>query len=88
VGGSALLADHLTPKERSRTQGFNDLLIGLVSAIGSLSSGVVFASMGFVMVILVGAAFVLVVLAVTLWWQLGIGARVQAWRSAVGTGHS
>lgn len=84
VGGSALLADHLTPKERSRTQGFNDLLIGLVSAIGSLGSGLVFASMGFVMVNVVGAGFVLVVLAVTLWWRLSKGAQVQAWRDAMG----
>jgi MFS family permease len=66
VGGSALLSDHLTPKERSRTQGFNDLLIGLVSAIGSLGSGVVFAGLGFVVVNLVGIAFVLMILAVTL----------------------
>jgi MFS family permease len=77
VGGSALLSDHLTPKERSRTQGFNDFLIGLVSAIGSLGSGVVFASLGFVMVNLVGIAFVLLILAVTLWWRLGMGARLQ-----------
>jgi MFS family permease len=67
VGGSALLADYLTSKERSRTQGFNDLLIGLASAIGALDSGVLFASMGFVMVNVVGVGFVLVVLAVTLW---------------------
>jgi MFS family permease len=84
VGGSALLADHLTPKERSRTQGFNDLLIGLVSAIGSLGSGVVFASMGFVTVNLVGVAFVLLVLAVTLWWRLSTGAQVQEWQGAFG----
>jgi MFS family permease len=66
VGGSALLSDHLTPKERSRTQGFNDLLIGLGSAIGSLGSGMVFASLGFVVVNLVGIAFVLMIPAVTL----------------------
>lgn len=84
VGGSALLADHLTPKERSRTQGFNDLLIGLVPAIGSLGSGVVFASLGFVMVNAVGAAFVLVVLVVTVWWRLSTGARAQEWQSALG----
>ena len=68
VGGSALLADHLTPPERSRAQGLNDLLIGLVSAAGSLSSGVVYASMGFVTVNVVGGAFVLVVLTLTGWW--------------------
>ena len=84
VGGSALLADHLTPKERSRTLGFNDLLIGLVSAIGSLVSGVVFASMGFVTVNVFGMAFVLVVLIVTLWWRSNIGVPVQLLPSAYG----
>ena len=83
VGGSALLADHLNPKERSRTQGFNDLLIGLVSAIGSLGSGVVFASLGFVMVNVMGAAFVLVVIVVTVWWRMSMGARVPRWRGAL-----
>ncbi|MBP8164570.1 MAG: MFS transporter, partial [Anaerolineales bacterium] len=39
VGGSTLLADQLSPAERARTQGFNDLLVGLASAAGSLSSG-------------------------------------------------
>jgi predicted MFS family arabinose efflux permease len=70
VGGSALLADHLTPPERSRTQGLNDLLIALVSAAGSLSSGVVYASMGFVTVNLLGGGFVLMLLALTGWWIL------------------
>lgn len=84
VGGSALLADHLTPKERSRTQGFNDLLIGLVSAIGSLGSGLVFASMGFATVNLVGIGFVLVVLAVILWWRFSMGTPLQGWRKVLG----
>jgi MFS family permease len=84
VGGSALLADHLTPMERSRTQGFNDLLIGLVPAMGSLGSGVVFASMGFVMVNMVGVAFALVVVAVLVWWRLSTGARVMELQSAFG----
>jgi MFS family permease len=84
VGGSALLADHLTPMERSRTQGFNDLLIGLVPAIGSLGSGVVFASMGFVMVSVVGAAIALIVLAVTVWWRLSTGGGVLKLQSAMG----
>lgn len=42
VGGSTLLADQLSPLERSRTQGTNDLLVGLASAVISLSSGVIF----------------------------------------------
>src|SRR2546422_593448 len=43
VGGSSLLADQLSPAERARTQGFNDLLIGLASAAGSPRSGSGFA---------------------------------------------
>jgi len=80
VGGSALLADHLTPKERSRTQGFNDLLIGLASAIGALGSGVLFAIKGFVMVNGMGVGLVLMVLAVILWWRLNMGTPTHGWR--------
>lgn len=83
VGGSALLADHLTPKERSRTQGFNDFLIGLASAIGSLGSGVLFAGMGYGIVNLVGAAFVLVVLAVTVWWRWSMNTPAEGWQNAL-----
>jgi MFS family permease len=78
VAGSALLADHLTPPERSRTQGFNDLLIGLVSAMGSFSSGLVFAAMGYLTVNLVGGAFVVGILALTGYWLLKQGSR-RAW---------
>lgn len=84
VGGSALLADHLTPKERSRTQGFNDLLVALASAIGSLGSGMVFARYGFVVLNLLGAAFLLVLLIVAIWWRLSKGAKLQEWQGAFG----
>ena len=47
VGGSSLLADQLSPDERARTQGFNDLLMGLVAASGSFLSGHVFAAVGY-----------------------------------------
>jgi len=47
VGGSSLLADQLSPAERARTQGFNDLLIGGASAFGGLGSGFVFATVGY-----------------------------------------
>lgn len=69
VGGSTLLADQLSPGERARTQGFNDLLIGLVSAAGSLSSGVIFAVLSYAAVGLIGAIVSLVPLALTVWWQ-------------------
>src|SRR5439155_1409512 len=60
VGGSSLLADQLSPAERARTQGFNDLLIGLASAAGSLGSGIVFATIGYNAMGLVGAATALI----------------------------
>jgi len=71
VGGSSLLADQLSPGERARTQGFNDLLIGLASAIGSLGSGLVFAAVGFGAMGLVGAAVALFLLSLTAWSRMG-----------------
>jgi len=55
VGGSSLLADQLALAERPRTQGINDLLIGLTSASGSLASGWVFSSFGYNTIALLGA---------------------------------
>jgi MFS family permease len=78
VGGSSLLADQLSPPERARTQGFNDLLIALVSALGSLGSGVVFASVGYGAMGLVGAVAACVPLALTLWWLMGRRTAVAA----------
>jgi MFS family permease len=63
VGGSTLLADQLSPAERARTQGFNDLLVGLASATASLSSGLIFAAVGFGTMAMIGAAFSIVPLA-------------------------
>ena len=59
VGGSTLLADHLSPAERGRTQGFNDLLVGLAAAVGSLGSGLVSARFGYAGVGLAGAVLAL-----------------------------
>jgi MFS family permease len=66
VGGSTLLADQLTPDERARTQGFNDLLVGLASAAGSLGSGLVFAAVGYSAMAWIGAALALVPLVLAL----------------------
>jgi MFS family permease len=60
VGGSTLLADQLSPAERARTQGFNDLLVGLASSLGSLSSGVVFGMVGYGVMGWTGALFALI----------------------------
>ena len=47
VAGSTLLADRLAAVERGRAQGFNDFLMGSVSAAGAALSGVVFANAGY-----------------------------------------
>jgi MFS family permease len=60
VGGSTLLADQLSPDERARTQGTNDLFVGLASALGSLGSGVVFSAFGYTMVAALGGALTLI----------------------------
>jgi MFS family permease len=69
VGGSALLADQLSPLERSRTQGTNDLLVGLASATGSLSSGFIFAASNFTVIALVSGILAVIPLVLSLVWM-------------------
>jgi MFS family permease len=68
VAGSTLLSDRLSQAERARTQGVNDLLIGLVSAAGGLGSGIVFAAIGYAAMAFVGAAAALIPLTLAVWW--------------------
>lgn len=68
VGGSTLLADQLSPLERSRTQGANDLLVGLASAIGSLGSGIVFAASNYTVIAIVAGALALIPFLMSLFW--------------------
>lgn len=68
VGGSALLSDQLSPLERSRTQGTNDLLVGLASAIGSLGSGFVFAASSYTVIAIVAGILALIPLLMSLFW--------------------
>ena len=70
VAGSILLADQLSPGERSKTQGFNDLLLGFASATGSFGSGTIFAAGGYGALALVAASAGLVPLGLALWWQM------------------
>jgi MFS family permease len=65
VGGSTLLADQLSPAERARTQGMNDLFVGLASALASLGSGLVFAGLGYTLVALIGAGLSMIPLVLT-----------------------
>jgi MFS family permease len=66
VGGSTLLADQLSPLERSRTQGTNDLLVGLASAFITLSSGFIFDATNYTVMAIVAGALALVPLAMSL----------------------
>ena len=69
VGGSVLLTDQLAHAEQSRMQGFNDLLVGLASAAGSLGSGFVFAAVGYQTMGFIGAVLALIPFAGALWWS-------------------
>ena len=66
VGGSTLLADQLSPLERSRTQGTNDLFVGLASAFISLSSGFIFNASGYTVIAIIAAALALIPLVLSL----------------------
>jgi len=70
VAGSTLLADQLSPGERAKTQGFNDLILNLSSGASQVGSGVVFAVGGYGVMALAAAAFGLVPLGLGLWWQM------------------
>lgn len=48
VAGSSLLADALEGTERTRMQGTNDMLVAGAAALGSFSSGPIFASGGYI----------------------------------------
>jgi MFS family permease len=68
VAGSALLSDQLAASERCRMQGFNDLLVGLPSAIAGLSSGLIFASAGYQGMAWIGALHAGILMLAVLYW--------------------
>jgi len=72
VAGSTLLADQLSPKERAKTQGFNDLLLNLASAASQIGSGVVYASGGYGVMGLAAAAAAAVPLTLAICWQITV----------------
>lgn len=79
VAGSALLADQLSSGERAKTQGLNDLLLNLASAVGQAVSGVVYAAHGYGVMAMTAAAASLAPLIFSLWWH-ATGRRVTAAR--------
>ena len=66
VAGSALLTDALSPAERPSIQGFADLFMGLMGALGSAAGGMILGIWGFAILNAVGGALALGPLAVTL----------------------
>jgi MFS family permease len=78
VGGSTLLADQLSPLERARTQGTNDMLVSLASATGSLGSGFIFAALGYNVMAYVSAAVGVIPLVITLAWMQRKAQRAEA----------
>jgi MFS family permease len=79
VAGSTLLADQLSPGERAKTQGFNDLLLNLASAVSQAVSGVVYATGGYGVMALAAAAASLAPLILAIWWQAA-GRRIATSR--------
>ena len=69
VGGSALLSDQLSPAERSRTQGANDLMVGLASATGSLGSGIVFAATNYTVITIFAGVLSMIPLIMAVMWM-------------------
>jgi MFS family permease len=78
VGGSTLLADQLSPAERARTQGVNDLLVGMASATASLSSGLVFAATSYTAIALFAGGLALIPLVMAFTWMFRRRAPARA----------
>jgi len=83
VGGSALLSDQLSPQERAKTQGANDFLIGLATAIASFGSGLMFAGTSYIVIGIMGAVASLVPMGLTGWWMARKRRLVAVWGSKI-----
>ena len=62
IAGSSMLADVLRGEERSRVQGFNDMLVAFSAGLGTLSSGFLFDFGGYLLVSLGGGLLTLVLM--------------------------
>jgi len=71
VAGSALLADQLSARERAKTQGLNDLLLNLASAVSQAGSGIIYAVGGFGLLSTVAALMAVAPLAAVLLLRSG-----------------
>jgi MFS family permease len=69
VAGSTLLADQLSPTERAKAQGVNDLVLNLSSGASQIGSGMIYAVGGYAVMALTAAFLAVVPLALAVWWQ-------------------
>jgi len=70
VASSTLLADQLSPGERAKTQGVNDLLLNLSSGASQILSGLIYAAGGYGIMALTAAAMAVVPLGLAIGWQI------------------
>lgn len=66
VAGSSLLTDRLRVNERARIQGAADVVVSVSSAIGSLSSGELMASVGYQSAATIGIGLAIIIVAAAL----------------------
>lgn len=66
---SGRLADQLSPAERARTQGRNDLLVGLASATSVFGSGLVYDATSYTFISLLAGVLALIPLIMVLTWM-------------------
>ena len=62
IAGSSMLADALSGSDRTRVAGFNDMLVSFCAGLGTLSSGFLYGTGGFLLVSLGGGALALLLL--------------------------
>ncbi len=67
IGGTTLITEACTPAERAKTQGANDLIIFIVMATTSFSSGVLIEKNGWQVLNVLALPFITVVAAALLW---------------------
>jgi MFS family permease len=73
IGGTALLTETYAPQEKSRVQGFNDMLVFATMAVSSSSAGVLVNVKGWEIVNYAAIPFVTAALVAALWLMLRDG---------------
>jgi predicted MFS family arabinose efflux permease len=70
VSGSAMLSDVLRSEERGRVQGLTDTMINLVSGVGSIGGGLIFAALGYMTIAWLGILASLTPLLLVFWLRI------------------